>query len=100
MNANYFILNGPMAAYELPADASNLTQRLPNGHIVHYEPAPVFITYATGPSVMLLGSKVTILPSGNAMIAHPQWIPTLIKPSTGELRECDGVPVGFGMHAS
>jgi hypothetical protein len=35
--------------------------------------------------------------SGNIVMAHPNWLPTLLNPVTGEIREVEGVPHGTGM---
>ena len=98
MNNTYFILNGPNAGGELPYDNRPfIMQTLPRGRVLQYVPAPEHLCYRLGPCVLLAGSHISFMPSGNAVIAHPEWCRTLLNPSTGEIRECEFDQPGAGM---
>lgn len=101
MDLTYFILNGPRAGYLLPySNAIVLQEKLANGRTLNYVPAPAEMCAALGPCVLLAGSKISRMASGNFVIAHPQWVRTLMNPRTGEIRECEFDVAGAGMEVA
>lgn len=98
MNNTYFILNGPNAGHELPYDnRPYIAQTLRNGRVIEYEPAPERLCWKLGPCLLMKHSQISFMPSGNAVIAHPEWVRTLYNPSTGEIRECEFDRPGTGV---
>jgi hypothetical protein len=94
---SFFILNGPKAGDLIPlTNAPQIRQMSDNGRWIDYEPAPAMCCWRLGPCVMLLGTKIARMPSGNLVLAHHKWVRTLLNPSTGEIRECEFDQAGAG----
>lgn len=99
-NNSFFILNGPNAGELIPlTNAPQIRQLVDSGRQIDYEPAPMECCMRLGPCVMLLGTKIARMPSGNLVLAHPRWVRTLLNPSTGEIRECEFDQAGAGYAA-
>lgn len=96
-DATFFILNGPKAGDQIPySNAPQIRQEVGPGKWIDYEPAPVLIAPWCAPAVMLLGTKITFLPSGNACLAHPKWVRTLVHATKGDIREIEDDVIGAG----
>jgi hypothetical protein len=99
MADTFFIINGPSAGQELPySNAPFIQEQLPSGRVREYAPAPPELCLRLGPCLVLCGSKIRFLPSGNAVIAHPRWVRTVMNPRTGEIREMEDDRIGAGMN--
>lgn len=97
MSDTFFILNGPKAGDQIPyTNAPQIRQALPEGRWIDYEPAPALICLPLGPCVMLLGTRIGIMPSGNAVLSHPKWVRTLVHATRAEIREMEDDRIGAG----
>ena len=100
MTATYFILNGPFAGEQIPyTNAPDIKHQHGPGRWVSYEPAPASCCEALGLCVMLLGSKVTAMPGGKVVLAHPRWVPTVLEPCTGDISEIESAAPGVDLDA-
>jgi hypothetical protein len=90
-----FILNGPAAGGLIPyTNAAHIRAEYAPGQEADYEPAPKWLAPQFGDCIMLLGTQIYRLKSGNHCLAHPQWVPTLVHATKGEIKEIEDVPRG------
>lgn len=90
-----FILNGPAAGGIIPyTNAAHIRAEYAPGQCADYEPAPRWLAPQFGDCIMLLGTQIHRLKSGNHCLAHPIAHPTLVHASKGDIREIEDLPLG------
>jgi hypothetical protein len=90
-----FILNGPAAGGIVPyTNAAVIRAEFAPGQEVDYEPAPRWLAPQFGDCLILKGTQIYRLKSGNHCLAHPMAHPTLVHATVGEIKEIEDAPLG------